>query len=111
MDLFIIFNIIETTNEVSANYAYFLISISVIGWIIKGDFFYNIIDSDVHIFYGLCNMMDRIYIYNPDATYKPNRGRYLQLITAKDLYIQNITVSGHDCFQVKFPNFFSFTVQ
>ena len=53
--------------------------------------------------------MDRIYKYNSDASYKPNGGIYLQLITAKDLYIQNITVaehnSGHiDSFQVKFPN-------
>ena len=55
--------------------------------------------------------MDRIYRYNPDASYKPDGGRYLQLITAKDLYIQNITVSEHDghtdSFQVKFPNIFT----
>ena len=55
--------------------------------------------------------MDRIYKYNPDASYKPNGGTYLQLITAKDLYIQNITVAendGHsDSFQVKFPNVFT----
>ena len=56
--------------------------------------------------------MDRIYRYNPDASYKPNGGRYLQLITAKDLYIQNITVAEHDNghsegFQVKFPNIFT----
>ena len=56
--------------------------------------------------------MDRIYKYNSDASYKPNGGRYLQLITAKDLYIQNITVSEHDgghsdSFQVKFPNVFT----
>ena len=54
--------------------------------------------------------MDRIYRYNPDASYKPNGVRYLQLITAKDLYIKNITVSEHDghsdSFQVKFPNVF-----
>ena len=54
--------------------------------------------------------MDRIYRYNSDASYKPNGGRYLQLITAKDFYIQNITVSEHDghsdSFQVKFPNVF-----
>ena len=55
--------------------------------------------------------MDRIYKYNSDASYKPNGGMYLQLITAKDLYIQNITVaehnSGHsDSFQVKFPKVF-----
>ena len=40
--------------------------------------------------------MDRTYKYNPDAIYKPNGGTYLQLITAKDLYIQNITVAEHD---------------
>ena len=56
--------------------------------------------------------MDRIHKYNPDASYKPNGGRYLQLTTAKDLYIQNITVSEHDgghsdSFQVKFPNVFT----
>ena len=55
--------------------------------------------------------MNRIYKYNPDASYKPNGGRYLQIITAKDLYIQNITVSEHDghsnSFQVKFPNVFT----
>ena len=56
--------------------------------------------------------MDRIYRYNSDASYKPNGGTYLQLITAKDLYIQNITVAEHDgghsdSFQVKFPNVFT----
>ena len=54
--------------------------------------------------------MDRIYRYNPDTSYKPNGGTYLQLITAKDLYIQNITVAEHDghsdSFQVKFPSIF-----
>ena len=55
--------------------------------------------------------MDRIYKYNSDASYKPNTGTYLQLIIAKDLYIQNITVAEHDghsdSFQVKFPNVFT----
>ena len=56
--------------------------------------------------------MDRIYKYNSDASYKPNGGTYLQLITAKDLYIQNATVAEHDgchsdSFQVKFPNIFT----
>ena len=55
--------------------------------------------------------MDRIYKYNSDTSYKPNGGTYLQLITAKDLYIQNVTVAendGHsDSFQVKFPNVFT----
>ena len=55
--------------------------------------------------------MDRIYKYNSSANYRPNGGRYLQLITAEDLYIQNITVAEHeghsDSFQVKFPNIFT----
>ena len=54
--------------------------------------------------------MDRIYKYNPNVSYNPNGGRYLQLITAKDLYIQNITVAEHNghsgSFQVKLPNVF-----
>ena len=55
--------------------------------------------------------MDRIYRYNPNAFYKPNKGRYLQLMSAKDLYIQNIIVAEYDThsnsFQVKFPNVFT----
>ena len=56
--------------------------------------------------------MDRIYKYNLNVSYKPNGGRYLQLISAKDLYIQNITMAEHDShsddsFQVKFSNVFT----
>ena len=55
--------------------------------------------------------MDRIYRYNPNVSYEPNQGTYLQQIGSKDLYIQNITVSEHDghsdSFQVKFPNVFT----
>ena len=55
--------------------------------------------------------MDRIYKYNPDASYKPNGGTYLQIMSAKDSYIQNITVAEHDShndiFQVKIPNVFT----
>ena len=54
--------------------------------------------------------MNRIYRYNPNVSYKPNGGRYLQIMSAKDLYIQNITVAEHDChsdsFRVKFPSIF-----
>ena len=52
-----------------------------------------------------------MYRYNPKTSYKPNNGTYLQFMKAKDLYIQNITVSEHDNhsdrFQVKFPNVFT----
>ena len=55
--------------------------------------------------------MDRIYKYNSDASYKPNGRRYLQIMSAKDLYSQNVIVAekdGHsDSFQVKFPNVFT----
>ena len=55
--------------------------------------------------------MDRIYKYNPNISYKPNGGTYLQIMSAKDLYIQNVTVAEHegdsDSFQVKFPNVFT----
>ena len=55
--------------------------------------------------------MDRIYKYNSDTSYKPNGGRYLQIMSTKDLYIPNITVAEHDghsdSFQVKFPNVFT----
>ena len=51
-----------------------------------------------------------MYKYNLVISYEPNGGRYLQIMSAKDLYIQNITVAendGHsDGFQVKFPNVF-----
>ena len=68
----------------------FFISIPIIDWIIKVDLFFNIVGSDVHILW-LYNIMDRIYKYNQDASYKPNGGTYLQIMGAKDLYIQNIT--------------------
>ena len=55
--------------------------------------------------------MERTYKYNPDASYKPNGERYFQVISAKYLYIQDITVAEHDghsdSFQVKFPNVFT----
>ena len=55
--------------------------------------------------------MDRIYKYNPDASYKPNEGIYLQIMSAKDLYTQSITVVEHDghndSFQANFPNVFA----
>ena len=56
---------------------------------------FDIVNSDVHILW-LYNIMDRIYKYNEDASYEPNCGRYLQIISAKDLYIQNITVAEHE---------------
>ena len=56
---------------------------------------FDIVSSDVHILW-LYNIMDRIYKYNPEASYKPNGGTYLQIMSTKDFYIQNITVVEHD---------------
>ena len=51
---------------------------------------------------------------NPAANYQPNGGRYLQVLSGKDLYKQTIVVStrsaaktsGRDTFPVRFPNIF-----
>ena len=76
----------------------------------EGYFILDVVSSDVHILW-LYNM-DRIYRDNSNVSYEPNSGRYLQLISAKDLYIQNITVAENnddysDSFQVKLPNVFT----
>ena len=50
-----------------------------------------------------------MFIYNPKANYQPNRGRYLQILSGKDLYKQTIVVStgSHgDTFPVRFSNIF-----
>ena len=50
--------------------------------------------------------MDKIYRYNPKASYGPDRRSYLQLMSVKDFCIQYITVMEHDnhsdSFEVKF---------
>ena len=53
--------------------------------------------------------MDRIYRYNPNVSYESNGGRYLQLMSAEDLYIQNITVAEHGVIMIVFKlNFQTF---
>ena len=49
-----------------------------------------------------------MFRYNPKANYQPNGGRYLQILSGKDLYKQTIVVSGetHDTFPARFPNNF-----
>ena len=39
-----------------------------------------------------------MFRYNPAANYKPNGGRYLQILSGKDLYKQTIVMSAvtHD---------------
>ena len=49
-----------------------------------------------------------MFRYNPAANYQPNGGRYLQILSGKDLYKQTIVVSAgtHDTFPARFPNIF-----
>ena len=49
-----------------------------------------------------------MFRYNPKANYQPNGGRYLQVLSGKDLYKQTIVVSAgtHDTFPARFPNIF-----
>ena len=49
-----------------------------------------------------------MFRYNPKANYQPNRGRYLQILSGKDLYKQTIVISAgtHDTFPARFPNIF-----
>ena len=47
-----------------------------------------------------------MFRYNPDANYQPNGGRYLQILSGKDLYKQTIVVSAKNTFPARFPNLF-----
>ena len=55
-----------------------------------------------------------MFRYNPAANYQPNGGRYLQVLSGKDLYKQTIVVSAGDAananskdtFPVRLPNIF-----
>ena len=49
-----------------------------------------------------------MFKYNLKANYQPNGGRYLQILSGKDLYKQTIVVSAgaHDTFPARFPNIF-----
>ena len=49
-----------------------------------------------------------MFRYNPEANYQPNEGRYLQILSDKDLYKQTIVVSArtHDTFPSKISEYF-----
>ena len=49
-----------------------------------------------------------MFRYNPKANYQPNGGRYLQILSGKDLYKQTIVVSAleNNTFPVRFTNIF-----
>ena len=47
-----------------------------------------------------------MFRYNSKANYQPNGGRYLQILSGKDIYKQMIVVSSKDTFPVRFLNVF-----
>ena len=50
-----------------------------------------------------------MFRYNLKANYQPNGGRYLQILSDKDLYKQTIVMSAgthNDTFPDRFPNIF-----
>ena len=47
-----------------------------------------------------------MFRYNPNANYQPNGGLYLQILSGKDLYKQEIVVGKNDTFPMRFPNVF-----
>ena len=47
-----------------------------------------------------------MFRYNPKANYQPNGGRYLQVLSGKDLYKQTIVVSSKDTFPAGFSKIF-----
>ena len=49
-----------------------------------------------------------MFRYNPAANYQPNGGRYLQILSGKDLYKQTTIVSAMEnyTFPVRFQNIF-----
>ena len=49
-----------------------------------------------------------MFKYNPKANYQPNGGRYLQILSGKDLYRQTIVMSAmeNDTFLARLPNIF-----
>ena len=47
-----------------------------------------------------------MFRYYLKANYQPNGGRYLQILSGKDLYKQMIVVSDRDTSPARFPNIF-----
>ena len=47
-----------------------------------------------------------MFRYNSKANYQPNGGRYLQILSGKDLYKQTIVISSKDTVPAIFPNIF-----
>ena len=47
-----------------------------------------------------------MFRYNTNANYQPNGGRYLQILSGKDLYKQTVVICKNDTFPARFPNIF-----
>ena len=49
---------------------------------------------------------NKLLRYESKANYQPNGGRYLQILSGKDLYKQTIVISSKDTVPARFPNIF-----
>ena len=47
-----------------------------------------------------------MFRYNPKADYQPHGGRYLQILSGKDLYKQTIVISARDTLPARSLNIF-----
>ena len=52
------------------------------------------------------NLHFKMFRYNSKGNYQPNGGRYLQILSGKDLYKQTIVISSKDTFPARFLNIF-----
>ena len=48
-----------------------------------------------------------MFRYNPKANYQSNGDQYLQILSGKDLYKQEIVISARDTFTARFSNIFA----
>ena len=67
--------------------------------------FYNLGDKTFETNFN-CDVHFKMFRHNPEAKYEPNGGRYLQIMSSKDLYKQTIVVSSDDAFPASFLNTF-----
>ena len=47
-----------------------------------------------------------MFKYNPNTNYQPNGGRYLQILSGKDIYKQTTVFSSKDAFPARYPYIF-----
>ena len=82
-----------------SSFSSFVINLLAPNWIREVNPFlsHNVSDHGVHF---------KMFKYKVKERYEPNRGRYLQIVSRKDLYDQTIVISSEDTFPARFQNIF-----